>query len=248
LLADYKLLKFMKFLLTLLLFSLFIKLSFAQDSLFTNLFTLKAEIASRYPWRGFPGVKCPHVLPAFEYYQNGFLAGISGDYTLGDQFYEEIDLYLGYSFKNISFIIADYYIPRNDSLFKGFWGFKNATTNHVFDGTIQITGSEKVPVYLMFSGILFFETIGGKVKNKIAPYLEAGFPISYKGISLKTFCGTSLKEGFYSEKPGIINAGFMAEAPVIISEKIQIPIRLYFVNNFVRHDAYLAASIIIKAL
>jgi hypothetical protein len=213
----------------------------------TNPFTLKAELASRYPWRGFPGAKSPHVLPAFEFSKKGFWTGISGDFSLGDHYYEEIDLYIGYKYKNFSLAVLDYYMPRNDSLFKGMWVYDDANTNHIFDMVIQVDGPSGFPAYLMFSAILYFESDAEGTEKKIAPYLEAGYPFHIGELLLKTFCGASLADGFYSTGHGIINAGFMAEAPVNITERFQMPLRLYFINNFLEQDAYLAVSIVIQA-
>ena len=95
------------------LLSLLILLSFSAAA--QNKLTLSpgADLVSRYIWRGSDFGNSPAIQPVLELDYGGFALGAWGSYTTNDMNFQETDLYVSYTFKEVvTLAVTDYFFPN----------------------------------------------------------------------------------------------------------------------------------------
>ena len=238
-------------------------LSFAQkDSTKNKINTdLSADIFSRYIWRGAQfGGNSPSLQPCITANYKKLEIGTWGAYSIGNNNYQEIDLFLQYSFlkDKISIIVTDYFFPTDTGSYK-YFDYKNKTTGHILESGLIFNLSKKTP--LKFSAFVNFygadyARIGDNpadTKNfntKTGIQYSNYFELSYEktttdDIDLNFFLGFTLsnpkhadatkgyigEKGFYGTGPGVINIGITAKKSLKITNDYSLPLTASFITN-----------------
>ncbi len=238
----------------LLLFLLFFVFS-AYRSYAQPSFDFGADLMSRYVWRGLDlGGQGPSIQPFAEFNvasENGnhsFFIGAWGAYTFSPTANQEVDLYLGYTFKEmLTLTFTDYFFPGlNTGEKDDYFVYSADSTGHVFEGMISFDGTDKVPFTLLFAMNFYGNdarkmnddgTVGNIVMSK---YLEVGYTHSFKHFDINPFVGFALDKadtgfapvGYYlNEKAGLINVGFKASKDIKITENYSLPVQCSLVAN-----------------
>ncbi len=234
--------------------------SFAQsDSDGTDSpFSVGTDLVSRYIWRGLNlGGSSPSIQPGIEYGfgsdNHSFAIGAWGAYSLsGVQQGQEADLYLSYTFKELlSLTVSDYFFPDEAVGVHDYFNYKGDQTGHVLEAAIGFSGTEKIPVSVMFAMNVwgadaqkYEEQSGAMVATDgivMSKYLELGYSTDVKGIAMDVFAGVCLDSpnidlgepaGFYGQKSaGLINLGMTLSKEVSITDNYSLPVFGSLITN-----------------
>lgn len=212
-------------------------------------FEFGVDLMSRYVWRGQCLNKAPNIQPYFMYAPNfGLKAGAWGSYSVtGD--YAEVDVFLSYGIKGISFTATDYFTMNESAPKNNYFDCKNETTGHLVEGAIGYDGPEKFPIKLvvatMFYGAdkkvdqMVVDTVLSDTTysytNQYSTYFEVGY--TFRNISL--FVGLTPMEGFYGDKAGIVNVGISAKKAIKITDSFSLPVQAALISNPQKQNIYL---------
>lgn len=252
-----------KLLLLLMLFLMgFGLLSRAQPT-----FDFGADLMSRYIWRGLDvGGQGPSIQPFMEFglsskdENHAFFIGAWGAYTFSPTANQEVDLYLGYTFKQmLTLTFTDYFFPGlNTGAKDNYFEYAADSTGHVFEGMISFDGTDKVPFTLLFAMNIYGNdarkinddgTTGNIVMSK---YLEVGYLHSFKLFDINPFLGLALdkpasgigSDAFYlNDKVGVINLGLKASKDIRITENYSLPVQCSIITNPEASKVYLVFGI-----
>ncbi|MCX6231809.1 MAG: hypothetical protein NTZ33_09725 [Bacteroidetes bacterium] len=203
---------------------------------------LGADIMSRYIWRGIDYGSSPSIQSSLSV--SGFnveLGCWSSVATNG--FYKEIDLYAKYSYKKLSLILTDYYIPSvigtPASPDTRFFVFSDKKTAHTMEASILYKGDEKFPLWVQ-AAVFFYgndkrwgydATKDLNEKTYYSAYFEAGYTIVIQDNSLDLFLGMTPAEGAFGNKSGLVNMGVTGNKKLKISESFELPVKASLIFN-----------------
>jgi hypothetical protein len=192
---------------------------------------LSADIVSRYVWRGINLSTSPAVQPSLSLNAGNLSFGTWASYSFSPELFQEVDLFLNYDTRYISFTLNDYYNPV-DSLgsFGDYFNLGN-TTRHSLEGMITLNGPESFPLSLSTAVM-----IGGNDKdesgnNLYSTYIELNYSASLRETELTPFIGLTPAAGYYGDQFGIVNVGIQAIRNIEVSEKFKIPLTARFIIN-----------------
>jgi hypothetical protein len=171
------------------------------------------DLTSRYVWRGQAlGGVAPNIQPGTYFAWKGLEVGAWGSYSLSQDPYAELDLYLSYTFwkERFTVIFTDYSFPSIESDFN-YFDYKN---NHVLELGFSYNGEEKVPIQVSFYANLFgadakkMELVNGTQheyqptdKNVYSMYGEIAYNPTWEklGVDFSVFVGMSLNGTKYED-------------------------------------------------
>jgi len=234
---------------------LFFIISISLFSQSSSPVQLGADLMSRYIWRGVDlGGNSPSIQPWIEYNliskdsANTFTAGAWSAYTFSETSNQEVDLYLSYTHKMISFTLTDYFFPgyyktkeRNR-----YFNYDKDSTCHIFEGSINFLGTDKIPFTFLFA-MSFYGNDAHRINKDgstgnifMTKYIEVGYKKNIKGVDFNAFLGAAIDKpnkdrgevGFYGNKTsGVINLGIKALKSIQISDKYSIPVQASLITN-----------------
>jgi hypothetical protein len=214
------------------LFFAFTSLTFAQESKNDFSVDLSADLVSRYIWRGKNLSSSPSVQPSLGVNLGNFSIGTWASYSFSPELYQEVDLFLTYNLKYVSFTINDYFNPVDTlSAFGDYFHIEKASTRHTLEGMITLSGPESFPASLV-AGVMFYgNDFDQKGDHQYSSYLELNYSTRIHEVELKPFIGITPWSGYYGNDFGVINLGITAIRNINISEKFQIPVKGSFIIN-----------------
>lgn len=181
--------------------------------------SLGADLASRYIWRGINlGGSSPSVQPYIEYGfgsdDHSFAIGAWGAYSLsGTQTGQEADLYLSYTVKDVfSITLTDYFFPDETTDGYDYFNYNNDfkkiddgdvdQTGHVLEAALSFNGTDKLPVSILFAINIWgadsrkYKDDGGALIPDdgivMSKYIELGYSTSIKETGIDIFAGMPL--------------------------------------------------------
>jgi hypothetical protein len=200
-------------------------------------FDAGVDIYSRYVWRGLLFNDAPNIQPYMSLTKGGFTLMAWGSYALSKN-YAEIDLSLTYSIGNFSFTINDAYNEDEPEMTNEYTEWSNDQTPHFVDAymTYQLP-VQKLP--LIFTGsILLVGDPNAYGNPNYTKYFEVAYPFTYKTHDFSIFAGGTPQQGYYSDKPDIINLGFSSTYQLKINETFSIPVTTSLIVNPGNKDAF----------
>ena len=226
----------------------------SQDSvaLKKSPFSFSVDLMSRYIWRGVNlGGNTPSIQPTMKYNfgndKHAFFVGAWGAYSIGGNQFQECDLTLSYTFKEMfSLGFTDYFFPADDGSSVKYGNYKDGETGHLFEGTFTFNGTDKIPFTLMYAMNVYGcdarrikadGTDGGIFMSK---YIELGYKKNFEDMALTVFMGGTIdnpnrdrgETGFYgNHSNGIINVGCKLAKEIKITDKFALPIQTQLVVN-----------------
>lgn len=173
--------------------------------------SLAADLVSNYIWRG---EKCGDAgfQPSFTFGYKGFsfTAWGSTDFT-GDAF--ELDLTAAYATGKFQFALTDYFVT-SDVNSQPYFDYQ-AGAGHVFEGTINYTVSEKVPLTLSWN-TYFAGTDDTYSAHDYSTYIEAAYPFTLGSIDLESRAGFTPWKGAYADKFNVVNLSVRASKAFLL--------------------------------
>lgn len=198
-----------------------------------------ADFVNRYVWRGIDFGKSSSIQPYIEFTSSGLTVGTWASYaispvensTVSAVGAAEHDLYLSYSFGNISVGLTDYYFPTGSE----FFDFDNGGAGaHYIEPHISFTGSQNFPITL-------YGAINAYNDPDHSIYLEASIPFSVGDTDMVlTVGGVPVESAYYGTvKAGIININLSVSREIQITEKFSLPIFGGYILNPYAQQSYL---------
>ncbi len=214
----------------------------AQDADENNL-SLKADIVSRYVWRGLLYSSSPNIQPTIDYTRGNLSVGAWGSYAIGMP-YAEVDLYLSYSTSNFSFTLNNYFVEDETNLqLNNYFNWNKKNTPHSLEGSISFNGTEKFPVSLTAATFFYGNDWDESGDNNYSTYFEVGYSRQIGNMELKLFAGGTPAKGLYAQKAALVNIGLGLSHELVINDSFKIPVFATFVINPSAQDIFLVFGI-----
>ncbi len=223
-----------------------------------SVFEIKADIMSRYIWRGCDiGGESPNIQPSVLVNlgdtNHAVTIGAWAAYNFGTS-NQEADLYVTYTFKKfLNISLYDYYFPGNpvySSTQKKYFNYQEGKTGHIYEVSASFNGTDKIPFTLLFAMNVYGDD---KRKTKAiindtvvrgnifyTKYIELGYKKTIRGTDFNAFIGATLddpnedkqEEGYYYNKSaGIINIGCKVAKTVKITDSYSLPLQGSLIFN-----------------
>ncbi|MEN6618082.1 MAG: hypothetical protein ABFC28_01050 [Rikenellaceae bacterium] len=234
---------------------LFSNTSKSQDISVSKIkLNLSADIMSRYIWRGSDYGNSPNIQPTLSLSMANFEIGCWSAVATNND-YKEVDLYAKYTYKKISLIFTDYYIPSingsSSSPDNRYFIYGDKKTAHSFEGSLLFKGGEDFPLWLQ--GSVFFYGNDKRwgydaekdITNKTyySSYFEAGYTFAIQEKSVDLFIGFTPSAGAYGNTLGVVNVGITGYYKIKISEVFELPLKTSLVFNPQTSNVYIAFGI-----
>jgi hypothetical protein len=204
----------------------------AQDTV-----KITSDLVSSYIWRGVYSSRQPNFQPTFAYGHGPFEIGVWGstDFTGA---YKEADLYVAYTISAFKVTVTDY----NWNFTKSYFNYKNATTDHIFEGAIAYTGPTAFPLSVSLNTMLYGadKKATDPTKQAYSTYIELDYPVK----TFTFFLGATPMDGYYGDGYGgytgfsVCNLGVTSSKNLKISESYSLPLKATLGFNPQKEDAY----------
>ncbi|QKG79796.1 hypothetical protein [Tenuifilum thalassicum] len=206
---------------------------------------LKFDFVSRHLWRGMRNNTSPAIQPTIELNIKKFYTGFWASYSLGTENVQEIDVFVGYRYKNIDIAIYDYYNPIDTIGWESdFWVFRNSKTRHTLDAIVTVSRTEKFPFDLLLSTMFYgYDRDEISNKNLYSTYFELQYQIlnSNSGNLLVHLGGTPFKS-YYAKRAAIVNTGITMKKDIKLSSNFSIPTKASLIFNPYSNQIFLLAA------
>lgn len=223
---------------------------------------LGADLVSRYVWRGIDFGNSPAIQPTLSVDALGFSLGAWGSYgfsrftywlddtTSLDYNYSEVDLFLTYTYKYITLILIDYFVPIPVDTLPGanYFNWDRSTTAHTLEASLVIDGPEKFPIQFQAATLIYGADKGKDSTgiyglgsaNNYSTYFELSYQFEVKGFGIRPFIGgIPFASSWYGPRAGINNVGISVCKEIPVSRKFTIPVRSNLVFNPLSKKAFL---------
>ena len=215
-----------------------------NDSTKTKLkLNFSADVMSRYVWRGCDYGNSPSIQPTLSLSWANLEAGCWSAVSTQNN-YKEVDLYAKYTYKKISLIVTDYYIPFNNSGISSspdnrYFYYDDKKTAHSLEGSVLYKGGDKFPFWLL-GGVYFYGNDkrwgcdakkDSTDKTYYSSYFEAGYTFAIQENSADLFVGFTPQKGAYGNDAGIINIGVTGYRKIKITSDFSLPVKGSLIFN-----------------
>ena len=197
----------------------------------------KIDAVSDYVWRGAYQGSGVSVQPSLTLGYAGLSLNVWGSQSLTKDA-KEFDINLGYTYKNFSITVSDYWWSGADV---AYGHYKN---EHFFEGTLGYTVSEKFPLTLtwstMFAG-------GDKDENgdlQASTYISASYAFNLPlDITLTPAVGFTPWKGMYHDKAAFTDVSLKAAKAIKVTEHFSIPLFVQAIVSPVYDRTYLVGGL-----
>lgn len=203
-----------------------------QDSTSNFSYSLSAELASKYMWRGTELSNAPCIQPTATINYKEFYFGYWGSTPLQAGGNSEADLMLGWQSKYVGICLVDYFVMNHSIERNYYFDWSKDKTTHDLSIEINFPGTEKIPVRALAA----FNFYGLDDLN--SRYYELAWMFSKNEFEGEIFMGGTDNEGWYGPYEGIVNTGIMLKKSIAITEKYSLPIFTRFIVNPQKENVY----------
>ena len=212
------------------------------------------DIMSRFIWRGSDYGNSPSIEPTLSLSLSNFEVGCWSSIATSS-FYKEIDMYAKYTYKSVSFLFTDYYVPLVNNTPASpdirYFNYDDKKTAHYFEGSLIYKGGNNFPLWLL-GGIFLYgndKRWGYNVqkdslcKTYYSSYLEAGYTFNIKENSADLFVGFTPSAGAYGNTMGVVNIGITGYRKIRFSKDLELPVKASLIFNPQKSDIFFAFGI-----
>jgi hypothetical protein len=214
---------------------------YAQNDEGKAKFDIGADLMSRYIWRGADYGNSPSIQPTMSFTWKGLEVGAWGAFSVANTNYQEVDLYVNYTFCDYFALgFTDYFFPDGTIANNHYFNYQKDSTGHIFEGSATFSAGPKVPLTLLVA-VNFYGADARKANGDpfYSTYLELSYPFSCKGLDFNVFVGGTPNKadtgkgesGFYANDPGIVNLGLTISKAIPITEKYSLPVSASLITN-----------------
>jgi hypothetical protein len=218
--------------------------AFAQDEEKSFSADLSVDLVSRYVWRGLNLSESPALQPTLGISYKNFTLGTWSSYTLSRESIQEVDLFLSYEREYLTITINNYYNTLDTLGFTGnYFDMNKATTPHVLEGMITLSGPESFPLSLTAATMFWGNDRKEDGNNFYSTYLELEYPFKVQETEIATFIGITPTNGLYGTEFGVVNLGLSATKSIVVTENFSIPIKGSFMLNPQQEKVFFVISL-----
>jgi hypothetical protein len=217
-----------------------------------------AELVSSYIWRGSPSLTgnsnrpllAPNLQPSLALGYGGFEVGAWGstDFTGA---YHEVDTYVSYAYKGLTFTFSDYFGDTSWGS-NSYFCYTNETTGHLLEASLGYD-FQKIPLRLTVATMLYGadKKADDESVNNYSTYMELGYKFNVKEYDLDAFLGMTPFDGFYGDGYGgvtgfgVVNLGVTGSHKLQISEKFKPVLRTSLILNPQRERIFIVMGIML---
>ncbi|WP_155952885.1 hypothetical protein [Prevotella sp. HUN102] len=202
------------------------------------------ELTTKYMWRGLEYGTAPTVFSSINYSRGGFSASILGTYSLNGS-HSEVDLSLGYTYKNLSVGIADYYYPSGVGEKDSYFKYDSHSTKHYVElyGTYNFN---KLPIWITGSTYIFGADKGADGHQAYSTYGEVGYQHKFHNNDvLSLCCGATFNKSFYTEyskRFSIVNVALRYMSSIKFG-KFALPVSTSYIYNPYKKKSFVTFSL-----
>jgi hypothetical protein len=210
----------------------------------TEVFSVGADIVSRYVWRGLELSKSPAFQPAAAVNIGNLTIGAWGSYTFANESLQEADLYLTYTIGNLSITLNDYYNPV-DTIEGGYFGWDSKTTRHALEGMFTFDGPDAFPVQFI-AGVFIYGNDRDELTNDnlYSTYFEINRTWETGNYSVKPFLGVSANTSMYSNNGfQVVNLGVTVTKMIKFSPTFEMPLNVSVLSNPNKESVFIVLGV-----
>jgi len=227
----------------------------SKDSTKTGVeLNLNTDIMSRYIWRGTDYGNSPSIEPTLSVSVKNVVVGVWSAIATNST-YKEIDLYAQYTYKKVSLIFTDYYIPLSNgnpaSPDNRYFIYDDKKTAHSLEGSLLFKNGDKFP--LLLQGSVFFygndKRWGYDAKKDstnstyYSSYFKVGYTVSFHKNSADLFIGFTPEPDLYGNSLGVVNVGITGYHKIKLSQYYKLPIKTSLIFNPETSQAFVSFGI-----
>ncbi len=189
------------------------------------------DFMSMHTWRGYATSYAPTIEPTVEISTGNSTTGIWAAQSI-DNKYTEIDLYLTYNYKNISFTIFDYYCPPTYKSSSEITNFEKYSTKHTIELALEVSSIFKSPFDFMIATMVYGDDIHDEtMKNRYSTYFQFGYSTIINKNNINLVLGFNAFESYYSNSFGVVNTGISTSRNIKVFNKKEIPLQASLITN-----------------
>lgn len=200
-------------------------LSFSQE----RWWEAELMFLSRHAWRGEVLGTAPAIEPSVTAHLGNFSFNVWAAITTNNS-YSEIDIIPSYQFKYFALTLLDYYNPvageKNQYL-----DFSKEFNRHSVEATIDNYDVEKQRLKYLVATFFLGDKNEETSKPFYSTYVELSYPFTVLGLEAEPFVGATPFEGYYAEKPAVVNTGLSLSKELDFKLPFTIPLTLSLVSN-----------------
>lgn len=225
-----------------------IQLSFATDTLAIKKtespFCLTLELSTKYMWRGIEYGNAPTTFAILSYEKAGFSAYAEGVYAINGS-HSEVDLGMGYTFKDLFVGLADYYYPSSVGEKDKYFKFSSRNTGHYVEAYTMYS-PYYIPLRLTLSCYVFGADKRKDGSQAYSSYAEVGYIYKFKNDNnLSIAIGANLNRGFYTDYESgfkVVNIT-LKYATAFKLGNFRLPVSASYVLNPYREKSFFTLSL-----
>lgn len=207
-----------------------------DDILKTNI---SVDFMSMHTWRGYATSYAPTIEPTFEISTGNTTTGIWAAHSI-DNKYTEIDMYLTYNYKNISFTIFDYYCPPTYKSSSEITNFEKYSTKHTIELAVEISQLFRSPFNFMIATMVYGDDIHDQtLESRYSTYFQFAYSAEINRNNINLVLGFNTFESYYSDEFGIVNAGISTSKNIRLSKTKAIPLQASLITNPSNNSLYI---------
>lgn len=200
--------------------------------------SMSIELVNRYIWRG-QDLGDVSIQPGADISYRGFSLGVWGSTGFNEDYVNELDFTLGYSYKGFSASVTDYWFSNGPGYFK----YKAHDTSHVFEAHVGYDfGILGVDWYTNFAGN---DGVNGKVHRAYSSYVELNAPFTLGGLDWNASVGsTPYSTSFYNAHGfAVINIGVGVGKDFSVNDMFGIDVHVKTIFNPRDDKGFLTAGV-----
>lgn len=232
----------MKKILTVLVLMIFSYSVYAEGDSKTD-FTIGADLVSSYVWRGALGAGTS-LQPSMGIEIGNFSLSSWGSVDIASIGAKEVDFTASYTVSEFSLSVTDYWWVGEGV--EKYYMYESRRTGHVFEAILAYTlPIEKFPLNLswstMFAGADYFRR--DNEKRAYSTYIEFGYPVPIKDITLNSSLGLTPWESMYASDFSVVNIALKATKTIKVTDSFSFPVFGQIITNPKREDMFFVVGL-----
>ncbi len=200
---------------------------------------LGVDVVTAYIWRGVVFDNSPNIQGWGVFGYKNFTVGGWGTVSFNGAYFEP-NLFLSYTYKNLSLTITDV----DGGFGQNFFNYKSDETAHILDASLVYQFPETFPLKVTGSVIFYgadkkiesYNALGEPVlgtDDNYSGYIEFAMPMAVNKTDLEFTFGMATHESiiYGTDGFGIINVGAKASKTLQITDKFALPISFALIAN-----------------
>lgn len=206
--------------------------------------SLSLELSTKYMWRGIEYGNAPTTFAILSYEKAGFSAYAEGVYAINGS-HSEVDLGMGYTFKDLFVGLADYYYPSSVGEKDKYFKLSSRKTGHYVEAYTMYS-PHYIPLWLTLSCYVFGADKQQDGSQAYSSYAEVGYIYKFKNDNnLSIAIGANLNRGFYTDYESgfkVVNIT-LKYATAFKLGNFRLPVSASYVLNPYREKSFFTLSL-----